>query len=391
MVEPDPQTATVELLGRLIGFDTVSARSNRALIDHVADRLAAAGVRVRVLPSPDGGKANLWAMIGPEAPGGIVLSGHSDVVPVDGQDWDADPFTMRSEGGRLYGRGAADMKGFLACAIAALERHRHDDLRRPIHLAISYDEEIGCLGAPALLDWLARQPFAPAIAIIGEPTGMSIVNAHKGVTIARTEIRGVEAHSSMAHCGVSAVDLAGRAIAALKQIESELRAAIRDPSFEPDHATISVNRIAGGTAVNILAGSAWFEWDVRTVPGTSGRAVVDRLGDALETILAPIRLRHPSVAVETHILADVPPLAPEPDGPAQALAHRILGANLATTVAFGTEAGQFAAAGMSAVVLGPGSMDQGHKANEFVTTQQLAACDAFLSELARQLRTAPAE
>lgn len=382
-----PRGGTVDLLGHLIAFDTVSSRSNMALIDYIAARLGSVGIAHRILPSPDGKKANLWAMIGPDRPDGVVLSGHSDVVPVEGQPWDSDPFTMYCDGERLYGRGTADMKGFLACAIAAIERHRDAPLARPIHLAISYDEEIGCLGAPALIDWLTELPCAPAIALIGEPTEMRIVNAHKSVTVARTEIAGVEAHSSMAHCGVSAIDLAGRVIAGMKDIEAELSETRRDDRFVPDRATLSVNRIGGGTAVNILAGQAWFDWDVRGIPDADGDIVLGRLDALHQAVVAPVARVHPAVAIEARVLANVPALAPEPQGAAEALVRLLLAGsdNGPCTVSYGTEAGQFQRAGLSAVVIGPGSMDQGHKANEFVLLSQLAACESFLDALVGSL------
>ncbi|WP_336966628.1 acetylornithine deacetylase [Sphingobium aquiterrae] len=375
-----PSTETVELLGHLIAFDTVSSRSNMALIDYVAARLGSLGIVHRILPSADGKKANLWAMIGPDRPGGVVLSGHSDVVPVEGQTWDSDPFTMRCDGERLYGRGTTDMKGFIACAIAALERHREAPLERPIHLAISYDEEVGCLGAPYLIDWLTNLPIPPAIALIGEPTSMRIVNAHKSVTVARTEISGVEAHSSMAHHGVSAIDLAGRMIAGMKDMEADLADTHRDDRFLPDRATISVNRIGGGTAVNILAGQAWFDWDVRGIPDADGDTVLGRMDALQQAVAGPAARSHSGVTIGTRVLANVPALAPESEGAAETFVRALLAdfSNDACAVSYGTEAGQFQRAGMSAVVIGPGSIDEAHKANEFVALSQLAACELFL-------------
>jgi acetylornithine deacetylase len=352
----------------------------------VAARLGALGIHVEILPTEDGKKANLWATIGPAVDGGVVLSGHSDVVPVDGQSWQSPPFVMDIREGRAFGRGAADMKGFIACAITAIERHRNMPLRRPIHLAVSYDEEVGCLGAPKLLDWLSHEVPKPALALVGEPTGMRVVNAHKGFLGARTEILGVESHSGLAHQGVSAVMLAGEAIVLLRTIETELRADVRDERFTPVHASISVNRIGGGTAVNILAARAWFEWDIRTVPAVSCDDVLERFQSRLEReILTPMRLRHPSVSAHTTVLAHVPALAPEEGGAAELLAKQLLNTDSASAVAFGAEAGQFQRAGMSTVIVGPGSMDQGHLADEFVSLDQLGRCEAFLDELAAVL------
>ncbi len=376
------QNDTLVILDKLIGFDTVSAKSNINLIHYVADHLGAFGIETKVLPSPDGHKANLWAIIGPKNPGGIVLSGHSDVVPVEGQPWTTDPFKMELIDDRLYGRGTTDMKGFIACAIAALQRHQERPLQRPVHLAISYDEEIGCLGAPDLINWLAHQPFAPALAIIGEPTSMKLVTAHKGVLVARTEIQGVEAHSSMAHAGVSAVDMAGSAISILKTLEREFSEKHKDSRFLPDYSSVSVNQISGGTAINILAGSAWFHWDVRSIPAVGGADILTafeaRVG---KEILVIHHRNHPGITIKTKVLANVPALVPEADGIAEAQVKAILEDKAANTVAFGTEGGQFQQAGISTVVIGPGSMEQGHKVDEFVTLEQLGQCEKFLDQL----------
>ncbi|HWJ68688.1 MAG TPA: acetylornithine deacetylase [Sphingobium sp.] len=377
-----PTPLTLALLGDLIAFDSVSARSNRPLIDFVATRLSEWGIAAEILPSPDGTKASLWATIGPPVDGGIVLSGHSDVVPVDGQAWSSDPFRLDIRDGRAYGRGTADMKGFIACVLATAAAFRDAPLNRPVHIALTYDEEVGCIGAPLLLDWLGRQRPRPAIAFIGEPTGMGVVNAHKGILVAHSEIIGVEAHSSLAHLGVSAVGLAGRAIALLHAIESELSLTARDERFEPARATISVNRAGGGTAVNILAGHSWFEWDIRSIPSVDARAVLDRFAARLEAeIIGPVRQIHPSVSATTRIIADAPALAPEPDGEAETLAKRLLATNETRVVPFAAEAGQFQQAGLSTVIVGPGSIEQAHKADEFVDLDQLTRCEAFLTQL----------
>ncbi|MDB5685558.1 MAG: argE [Rhizorhabdus sp.] len=381
-----PSPEALALLADLIAFDTVSARSNRALIDHVAAYLNGLGIPAQVLPSPDGAKANLWATIGPNVDGGIVLSGHSDVVPVEGQAWSSDPFAMEIRGERAFGRGVADMKGFIACVLAAAPRFRDAGLARPVHIALTYDEEVGCVGAPKLLAWLVAQQPQPAIAFIGEPTSMQVVNAHKGITVARTEIAGVEAHSSLAHLGVSAIGLAGRAIVLLQSIEAELAAQRHDDRFAPARATISVNRIGGGTAVNILAGHAWLEWDVRSIPGVDGRAVLAMFAERLEReTIAPVREIHPSVSAATALVADAPALAPEADGAAEVLAKRLLGTNTTLAVAYAAEAGQYQGAGLSTVIVGPGSIEQAHKADEYVDLAQLAACEAFLMRLADEL------
>jgi acetylornithine deacetylase len=381
-----PAPATLDLLARLVAFDTVSARSNRALIADVAALLSSHGIAAEVLPSPDGDKASLWATIGPPVDGGVVLSGHSDVVPVEGQTWTSEPFAMALREGRAFGRGVADMKGFIACVLAAAPRFRDAGLKRPIHIALTYDEEVGCVGAPHLLAWVARQSPRPAIALIGEPTSMRVVNAHKGILVAHTEITGVEAHSSLAHLGISAIALAARAVDLLATIEAESAATISDPRFEPTRATISVNRIGGGTAVNILAGRAWFEWDVRSIPGVDAGEVCRLFEERLEReIIAPARAVYPAVAAATRVIADAPALAPEPGGAAEALATRLLGTNRADAVAYAAEAGHFQCAGFSTAIVGPGSIEQAHKADEYVSLDQLARCEAFLDRLASDL------
>lgn len=379
---------TLALLRELVAFDTVSFRSNRALIEHVAARLGELDIFAEILPSERGDKANLWATIGPAVEGGVVLSGHSDVVPVDGQAWQTNPFELDVRDGCAYGRGTADMKGFIACAITAMERHHDAPLRRPLHLALSYDEEIGCLGAPRLLDWLARQTPRPALALIGEPTEMQVVNAHKGFLGARTEIAGVESHSGLAHQGVSAIMLAGQAIVLLQAIEAELGAEFRDDRFVPNRTSISVNRIGGGTAINILAARAWLEWDARIVPGVTGEEILHRFETRLEQqILAPARAQHTGVSAHTAVLAEVPALTEETDGIAETLVKQLLGLEHALVVAYGTEAGQYQRAGLSSVVIGPGSMLQGHRPNEFVSLAQLERCEDFLDGLVAALST----
>jgi len=382
-IAPD---STLALLERLIAFDTVSARSNLALIDFVAAHLRGQGVEVAVVPSPDGTKASLWATVGPKVDGGVVLSGHSDVVPVEGQDWASDPFRLDARGTRVYGRGVADMKGFIACALAAVPGLLAAGLKRPVHIALTYDEEVGCVGAPSLLAWLGEQQPRPAIAFIGEPTLMSVVNAHKGILLAHTEITGVEAHSSLSHLGVSAIALAGKAIALLDEIEAEFAAGSTDARFEPSRATISINRMGGGTAVNILAGNAWFDWDVRSIPAVDAEAVLARFEDRLaREIIAPAAQAHPGVSAITEVVANAPALAPESGVGAEALAKRLLSTNETRVVAFAAEAGHFQRAGLSTVIVGPGSIEQAHKADEFIEVEQLAECDRFIARLAGEM------
>ncbi|MFT4090565.1 MAG: acetylornithine deacetylase [Asticcacaulis sp.] len=381
-----PSTQTLGLLGELIGFDTVSAKSNRALIDYVASYLEGYGIRAEVVPSPDGTKASLWATIGPETDGGIVLSGHSDVVPVDGQDWSSNPFLMDIRDGRAYGRGVADMKGFVACVLAAAPSLSRLTLKRPVHIALTYDEEVGCIGAPQLLEWLSDKPYKPAIAFIGEPTLMRVVNAHKGIMAAHTEITGCEAHSSLAHLGVSAIGLAATGIGILQSLEAERAQAHNDPRFEPSRATVSVNLIGGGTAINILAGQAWFDWDIRSIPSVDAHALRGEFEQRLERdVIAPARAKFTCVEATTTVWADAPALKPEDDGAAEALAKRLMGTNEVFAVPYAAEAGQFQQAGISTVIIGPGSIEQAHKVDEFIELSQLAACEVFMLALIADL------
>lgn len=382
---PDSDTILGELAW-LVGFPTVSRDSNRPLIDHAATVLAERGAKVEVIPSPDGTKASLWATIGPEVDGGVVLAGHSDVVPVDGQDWSSAPFDLTRRGERVYGRGTADMKGFAACAIACTPLLAAMPLKRPVHIALTYDEEIGCLGAPDLLRWVGQQRVNPDIAFIGEPTLMEVVNAHKGIFVARTTITGVEAHSSLSHKGVSAVGMAARAISLLLDIEAELAATRTNPDFNPPHTTISANVISGGTAVNILAGQAQFDWNVRPIPGDDGRAIIARFeAEAEARILGPLRDRFPTISLSTRLISNTPALKPEREGKAEALAKTLVRSNSAVAVPYAAEAGQFQEAGLSAVIIGPGSIEQAHKPDEWIAVEQLDRCASFIARLGEHL------
>ncbi len=374
-------------LAELIAFDTVSSRPNLPLIDHVAGRLQTLGVDVDVIPGAEPGKASLWATFGPQQDGGIVLAGHSDVVPVTGQSWASDPFALSVRGARAFGRGACDMKGFIACVMASAPRLATMQLRRPIHLALTYDEEVGCVGAPHLLAWLAQRPTRPAIAFIGEPTSMQVVNAHKGIMVARTTIKGAEAHSSLKHLGVSAVELAGQAIVLLRRIGQELAENRSNAAFMPPHTTISVNQVIGGTAVNILAGEATLVWDARTIAGDSGSDIVSRFMERAEReIMAPWRAQFSGLSLHTDIIANAPALGAEEGGVAEALAKSLVGSNSASAVPYAAEAGQFQQAGLSAVIIGPGSIEQAHKADEYVDLDQLGDCYRFLSRLSDYCR-----
>ena len=382
--DPGPRLSPVEVLDRLVAFDSVSDRPNRALIDWVAEYLRGHGIAPLVLPSPDGAKANLFATIGPDGPDGIVLSGHTDVVPVADQQWDSDPFALTARDGLLYGRGTADMKGFLAIALALVPEIAARDLARPIHLAMTYDEETGCIGIRHLLRHILEHLPRPGLVIVGEPTSMKPVNAHKSVRTFRTMVTGQAAHSSAPHLGVSAISAAAEIVAFIDRLAEDAKQHAAPASgFAPPHATFNVGTIEGGAALNIIPGQCHLAWDFRALPGEDTDAVLDRYRAFIDGDLLPrLRARSPAATIETEALANVPAMVPDPDGPAETLARQLTGANAAGVVAFASEAGLFQQAGISTVICGPGDIAQAHQPNEFITFEQMAAGEAFLRRVA---------
>jgi len=372
---------SVDLLKQLIGFDTTSRGSNLKLIDFAEELLAAAGARCRRTYDAARQKANLFATLGPDASGGYVLSGHTDVVPVDGQEWSSDPFRAEVRDGKLFGRGAADMKGFVAVALSFLPEMACAKLTRPIHFALSYDEEVGCIGVRALLDDLTEAGIKPALAIVGEPTEMRVVGAHKAGAGFRTYCHGREGHSSAPDKGANAVMMAGAFIKLLDDVGQELRAET-DPRFEPPHTTVQANMISGGSAVNILARDATIAWECRSLPDRDPADVLKTVRRRAEAeILPAYRARVPEASFEIRQTTSYPGLMLDESSPAVVLARDLFGANRVDTVAYGTEAGLFQRAGIPSVICGPGSIDQAHKADEFVALSELAKCETFLRKL----------
>ena len=371
-----------EMIETLVGFPTVSRDSNLDLIHFVRDYLAGHGVEPHVVPNEDGTKANLYATVGPDAEGGVVLSGHTDVVPVDGQPWDTDPFEAVERGGRLYGRGTADMKSFSAVALALVPDMLARGLKRPIHLALSYDEEVGCLGAPSMIAKIAAEVPRPAAVIVGEPTSMKVMTAHKGITLMETVVTGHEAHSSQTHRGVSAVMTAARLVS---KIDEMARAAAGHTSalpFEPPFTTIHVGVIEGGTAANIISRRCRFVWDIRHIPEDDPMIHVDRFNAWCESEVLPgMRGVVPGTGIETRMLNRTPALGPEEDGEAERIARAITGDNAVHAAAYAAEAGQFQQAGLSTVICGPGSIDQAHQPNEYIELDQIDRCERFLRRL----------
>jgi acetylornithine deacetylase len=372
----------IEILERLVGFDTISSKSNLELIGWIADYLAGFGIASARSSSRDG-KANLFATIGPVDRGGVILAGHTDVVPVAGQAWDSNPFLLTEREGHLYGRGSADMKGFIALVLALVPEMVRRNLETPLHLAFTHDEETGCFGAPALIAALPRGAARPRLAIIGEPTSMQVANAQKGCAFFRTRVSGRDGHSSAPDRGVNAIFAAAEIIAAIGRLAAEARDRARPGTgFDPAHTTLNIGTIDGGAAVNIIARDCAFEWDLRTLPGEDVEAIKRQIDDFVADDLLPrMRVGHPEAGVETETIVMVPPLVPVPDSPAEALARRLTGANTTTTVSFASEAGQYQQAGIPAVVCGPGSIGVAHQPNEFITRDELAAGAGFLDRL----------
>ncbi|MBS0907447.1 acetylornithine deacetylase [Pantoea dispersa] len=372
------------LLEHLVAFDTTSRESNLALIDFCWRYLSGLGVTCELMHNAERSKANLYARLGPAGSGGVMLSGHSDVVPVDGQTWTVPPFALTERDGKLYGRGTADMKGFLACMLAAVPHFLAQPLRQPLHLAISYDEEVGCLGVRSLVKALAQRSDRPAICLIGEPTELRPVLGHKGKLAMRCEVQGAACHSAYAPQGVNAIEYAAKLIQRLTVIGERLAAPERqDARFDPPFTTVQTGVIHGGRALNIVPDACSFDFEVRTLPQEDAQQVAEELvAYAQQTLEPQMRAVQPASAIRFSPLSAYPGLDTAAHSAAAQLIARLSGSDSFGTVAFGTEGGLFAAAGIPCVVCGPGSMEQGHKPDEFITLAQLDACDSLLRRLA---------
>jgi acetylornithine deacetylase len=382
-MSPSETIKALDMAGRLVGFGTVSTDSNLALISYVRSYLADHGIDSRLTYNDDHRKANLFATIGPAQAGGIVLSGHTDVVPITGQPWKTDPFAVHRDGDRCYGRGTCDMKSFIAVALAMVPEFKAAGLRRPIHLALSYDEELGCLGAPGMLRDIAENLPRPALAIIGEPTSMRMANRHKGSLAMRTVLTGRDGHASAPHRGLNAIACANEFILFLEKMAADFRKeGPFDESFDPPYTTVNLGVISGGTAANIIARRCEVVWDFRPLPDVAPEVIIERARAFLEGELLPRMLRIASEAsVEMAPLYFVPPLVPQQASPAEALIRALGDNSSAVGCAFGTEAGQFQRAGIPAVVCGPGSIEQAHQPNEYIEIGQVDACAEFMGKL----------
>jgi acetylornithine deacetylase len=375
------------ILDKLVAFDTVSSRPNMALMEYVRGLLEEAGIAVTLIPDAAGGKANLYASTGPAGQGGVMLSGHTDVVPIEGQAWTRPPFALTEAEGRLYGRGTADMKGFVACAVAAMIAAARRPLRVPLHLALSYDEEIGCMGVRSLIDMLAAAPVQPRFCIVGEPTGMQVATGHKGKVALRATCTGREGHSALAPLALNALHLAADFLQAVRGLQAEVAATgLRDGDYDVPYTTLHVGKMSGGVQVNIVPNHAVLDFEIRSLAGEDVGALIRRLEAAAEAIVLPYRGEFPEAAIRVERLWDYPGLGTPSDAGVVNFVKGLTGANGTIKVAFGTEGGLFdQRLGIPTVICGPGSMMQGHKPDEFVTVEQLARCEGMLGALLGRL------
>jgi len=378
---------TREILARLLAFDTVSSRPNMALIGDVQGLLDAAGIASVLVPDAGGAKANLYATVGPEGRGGVMLSGHTDVVPVEGQDWTKPPFALTEEGGRYYGRGAADMKGFVACAIAAMLDAARRPLKVPLHLALSYDEEIGCMGVRSLIDMLEGAPVRPRFCIVGEPTGMQVATGHKGKIALRATCTGREGHSALAPLALNALHLAADFIGAIRALQAEVAATgPKDGDYDVPYTTLHVGRMAGGTALNIVPNHCQLDFEIRNLAADDPEALIATLRSDAARIAEAARARAPEADIRIEVRNTYPGLGTAPDAAVVTFVKSLTGANGTTKVAFGTEGGLFSERlGIPTVVCGPGSMAQGHRPDEYIAIDQISRCDAMLDALLDRL------
>lgn len=379
-----PSNATVEWCRKLIAHQSVSMTPNMALIEEVKAFLDGLGYETLVVRDDSNTKANLYATIGPAVNGGVILSGHSDVVPTEGQNWASDPYEIDIRDDKMYGRGSCDMKGFLACLLAKAEAFKNADLRVPIHLAFTYDEEVGCLGVPSLVEAINNLPQKPAMCIVGEPTEMKVITQHKGKYSARAHFTGRSGHSSLPGEGVNAVEFAAEFVTFLRKLGRKCRdEGPHDDEFIPNHTTFHTGVIKGGTQLNIIPQNCTVDFEFRNLPNDDRNALKARIFEYLENTLIPeMRETYDDVGVEIEVISDMPGLATGDDEEVTKLVMALTGANTTGKVSFGTEAGVFSALGdIPTVVCGPGNIEQAHKPDEFIELDQLGRCEVFLDKL----------
>ena len=377
---------TIEIMDKLIGFPTISSESNLDCIDWIGGYLKSFGARCEIT-SETKGKANIFATLGPDTDGGIILSGHTDVVPVEGQNWSSDPFKMKRKNNALFGRGTCDMKGFIAAAMAMVPKYSKLDLKRPIHFAFTYDEEVGCLGARVLVNQLIASGLKPSACIVGEPTSMRIIEGHKGMCEYTTEFRGVEGHSSQPDRCVNALEYAHRFINKLMEVRLELHAMAPEGSrFDPPYSTSSICACHSGTTHNVIPSQAEVEWEMRVVQRSDREWLRGQMECYVDEVLRP-EMKEKSIIADIFetVCIETDGLEPEPDSEAVKIVQELTGGNSTEVVAFGTEAGLFSRAGISSVLCGPGSIEQAHKPDEYVTEEQMFSCLNMLERLGSEL------
>lgn len=386
MADAATLTHQIDWLRRLVAHDTTSSKSNLGLIDDVEAYLRGQGATTHRVWNAERTKANLYAVVGPAVEGGVILSGHTDVVPVDGQAWTSDPWTLTEKDGKLYGRGTCDMKSFSAIALSLLPDMAKAELKRPIIFALSYDEEIGLLGAPHMIAEIKAKLPTPSAVIVGEPTMMKVIDGHKGIASFRTSVAGYTTHSSQTDRGVSAVEAAAKLIAKISAMRlANERAADPASPFSPPYSTMTVNVVRGGAQVNIMAGECAFDWDCRVIPGDSAARYLEEFSAYAREVESEMRRKADTCRVTTEIRSNAPPLRPAPDNPAADLAKAVTGLNSTDVVSYCAEAGQFQEAGFSTVICGPGSIDQAHQPDEYVSIDQIAEGTAFIRKLIARL------
>jgi len=371
------------LLRKLIAYPTVSRDSNLQLIEFVQQFLSEHGIQSTLTHNDEQTKANLYAVLGPSEKAGVMLSGHTDVVPVDGQDWSSDPFVMDTREGRHYGRGTADMKGFIACVLALVDRLDISQLDIPLHLAFSYDEEIGCVGVRRMLDMLELATVKPRFCIVGEPTSMQLAVAHKGKNAGLVQCHGVECHSSMAPQGLNAIHLAAATVDAFREEQAHLvEHGADDPHYDISHTTIHIGTIQGGTALNIVPNQCQMQFEIRNLPEDDPGEILSRLQSRCDAIVEPNLKSFPSASISVTFTNSYPALDTAAESEVVRFVRSLTGANSLTKLAFGTEGGLFSQRlGIETVVIGPGSIDQALKPDEFIEQSELDRCDAFLDRL----------
>ncbi|MFI4987452.1 MAG: acetylornithine deacetylase [Alphaproteobacteria bacterium] len=379
-----PRLRSRDWIERLIAFPTVSRDSNLALIDCVRDYLAGHGIASLLVHDESGRKANLYATLGPADRPGIMLSGHTDVVPIDGQDWTSDPFAVAERDGKLYGRGTSDMKSFIAVVLAFVPVFLARKLTTPIHLAFSYDEEIGCLGVRRLIAQFDAMPVRPAVCIVGEPTLMQAVRGHKGKLGCRCSVRGLESHSALTHRGVNAVEIAAEIISRLRQIKHRIRdGGPFDDGYDPPYTTVHTGVVRGGTQLNIVPRDCSFDFEFRMLPSEDPQVLFAEIRSYAECQLLPeMRAVSAETGIRWEVLSESPGLDTDEDAAVTRLVRQLTGGNSTGKVSFGSEGGLFSEARIPTVVCGPGSIEQAHKPDEWVTLEQIARCEAFMARLA---------